>query len=120
SRRRRRRASRRRRSWTSCRRCRRAWRRASRAPPAKRDASRPAAAPPRGGGPREAAMTTATRVVDLEGRRLILTHLDEVLWPEDLVTKDERLDYYNNFANTQLPLLPNHPIRLQRSRDPVT
>ena len=65
-------------------------------------------------------MTTATRVVDLEGRRLILTHLDEVLWPEDGVTKDELLAYYTVIADRLLPFIVNRPISLQRAPDPIT
>ena len=31
--------------------------------------------------------TMNSRVVEIEGRRLILSHLDAVLWPEEEVTK---------------------------------
>jgi bifunctional non-homologous end joining protein LigD len=62
----------------------------------------------------------STRVVDVEGRRLILTHLDEVLWPEDNVTKDELLAYYTAVAERLLPFIANRPLSLQRAPDPIT
>lgn len=65
-------------------------------------------------------MTTATRVTEIQGRRLILTHLDEVLWPEDGVTKGDLLDYYAEIADHLLPYLANRPLSLQRAPDPLT
>ena len=65
-------------------------------------------------------MTTATRVVDVLGRRLILAHLDEVLWPEEGVTKGELLDYYTDHAGRVLPYVANRPLSLQRAPDPLT
>jgi bifunctional non-homologous end joining protein LigD len=65
-------------------------------------------------------MTTATRVSEVQGRRLILTHLDEVLWPEDSVTKGDLLDYYAEIADHLLPYLANRPLSLQRAPDPLT
>src|SRR5205814_3097872 len=62
----------------------------------------------------------STRVVDVEGRRLILTHLDEVLWPEDNVTKDELLAYYTAVADRLLPFIANRPLSLQRAPDAIT
>jgi bifunctional non-homologous end joining protein LigD len=61
-----------------------------------------------------------TRVVDVEGRRLTLAHLDEVLWPEDGVTKADLLDYYRDVADHVLASVANRPISLQRAPDPVT
>jgi bifunctional non-homologous end joining protein LigD len=62
----------------------------------------------------------STRVVDVDGRRLILTHLDDVLWPEDGVTKDELLTYYADVAGQLLPFINGRPISLQRAPDPIT
>ena len=62
----------------------------------------------------------STRVVDVEGRRLILTHLDEVLWPEDSITKDELLTYYADVSGRLLPFIAGRPISLQRAPDPIT
>jgi bifunctional non-homologous end joining protein LigD len=61
-----------------------------------------------------------TRVADVGGRRLTLAHLDEVLWPEDNITKGELLDYYTAIACHALPYVANRPISLQRVPDAVT
>jgi bifunctional non-homologous end joining protein LigD len=58
--------------------------------------------------------------VDVDGRRLTLAHLDEVLWPEDGVTKGELLDYYREVAGHVLASVANRPVSLQRAPDPVT
>ena len=65
-------------------------------------------------------MTTGTRVADVLGRRLMFAHLDEVLWPEDGITKSELLDYYTEVAGHLLPFLANRPFSLQRAPDPLT
>jgi bifunctional non-homologous end joining protein LigD len=62
----------------------------------------------------------STRVVDVEGRRFILTHLDEVLWPEDNITKDELLTYYADVSGHLLPFISGRPLSLQRAPDPIT
>ena len=61
-----------------------------------------------------------TRVIDVRGRRLTLAHLDEVLWPEDGVTKGELLDYYDDVAGHLLPFVANRPLSLQHVPDPLT
>jgi bifunctional non-homologous end joining protein LigD len=65
-------------------------------------------------------MTTSTRVTEVQGRRLILTHIDAPLWPEDGVLKSELLDYYADIADHLLPFLANRPLSLQRAPDPLT
>jgi bifunctional non-homologous end joining protein LigD len=65
-------------------------------------------------------MTTSTRVTDVQGRRLILAHLDEAVWPEDGITKNELLDYYTEVADHLLPFIANRPVSLQRAPDPLT
>jgi bifunctional non-homologous end joining protein LigD len=61
-----------------------------------------------------------TRVVDVEGRRLTLAHLDEVLWPEDGITKGDLLDYYRAVASPVLTFVANRPLSLQRAPDSQT
>jgi DNA primase len=39
-------------------------------------------------------MPVSSQVFDLDARRLILTHLDQVLWPEENITKGDVIDYY--------------------------
>ena len=65
-------------------------------------------------------MTMNTRVAEVHGRRLILTHLDEVSWPGDGVTKSELLDYYTEIADHLLPFIANRPFSLQRAPDGLT
>ena len=62
----------------------------------------------------------ATRVVDVQGRRLMLARLDEVLWPEDGVTKGELLDYYTDVVERLLPFVAQRPLSLQRAPDSLT
>ncbi len=50
----------------------------------------------------------------------MLAHLDEVLWPEDGVTKSELLDYYTEISGHLLPFVANRPLSLQRAPDPLT
>ena len=61
-----------------------------------------------------------TRVCDIQSRRLMLTHLDQVWWPEAAITKEELLEYYSNVADHVLPFIANRPLSLQRIADPVT
>ena len=61
-----------------------------------------------------------TRVCDIQGRRLMLTHLDRGVWPEAAITKDELLEYYTGVADHVLPFIANRPLSLQRVADPVT
>ena len=65
-------------------------------------------------------MTMSTRVTDVQGRRLILAHLDEAVWPEDGITKNDLLDYYTEIADRLLPFIANRPLSLQRGPDPLT
>ena len=65
-------------------------------------------------------MTMNTRVAEVQGRRLILTRLDEVSWPGDGVTKSELLDYYTEIADHLLPFIANRPFSLQRAPDGLT
>ncbi len=52
--------------------------------------------------------------VTLDGRRLRLTNLDRVLYPEAGFTKAEVLDYYARIAPTLLPYLRGRPMTLKR------
>src|SRR5262249_34325523 len=44
--------------------------------------------------PEARIVTSAARVLELDDRRLLLNHLDEVLWPDVGVTKGDLIDYY--------------------------
>jgi bifunctional non-homologous end joining protein LigD len=55
----------------------------------------------------------------LDGRRLRLTNLDKVLYPEAGFTKGEALDYYARVAPALLPYLAGRPMTLKRYPDGV-
>ena len=77
--------------------------------------SRRARSPPRRAPPpdREARQS---REVEVDGRRLALTNLDKVLWPETGFTKGQAIDYYAKVAPAILPHL--HGRALTRVRFP--
>ena len=52
--------------------------------------------------------------VEIGGRRLKLSNLDKVLWPETGFTKGQMIDYYARVAETLLPHLRGRPLTLKR------
>lgn len=52
--------------------------------------------------------------VRVEDKRLKLTHLDKVLYPEVGFTKAQVIDYYANVESAILPYLKNRPLTLKR------
>jgi bifunctional non-homologous end joining protein LigD len=52
--------------------------------------------------------------VDVAGRRLRLSNLDKVLYPEAGVTKGEVIDYYTRIAPVLLPHLAGRPLTVKR------
>lgn len=59
-------------------------------------------------------MATSAQVVDVDGRRVRLTNLDKVLYPETGTTKGEVIAYYTAVAHRMLPLLAGRPITRKR------
>src|SRR4051812_27158434 len=59
------------------------------------------------------------RTVEVEGRRLGLTHLDKVLWPETGFTKAQLIEYYVAVAPVLLPHLEGRPLTIRRFPDGV-
>jgi len=57
-------------------------------------------------------------VVEVEGRRLALSNLDKVLYPDGF-TKGQVLDYYTRIAPVLLPHLADRPLTLKRWPDGV-
>lgn len=53
-------------------------------------------------------------VVDIEGRRLTLSNLDKVLYPESGFTKGQVIDYYVRVAPVLIPHLADRPLTLKR------
>jgi|GEM_PF-238465 len=73
------------------------------------------------GGPatvRGASRQTAEDV-EVAGRRLSLTNLDKVLWPETGTTKADMIGYYSRIAPVMLPHLAGRPVTLKRFPDGV-
>jgi bifunctional non-homologous end joining protein LigD len=57
----------------------------------------------------------STRVeVEVEGRRLSLSNLDKVLYPQSGFTKGEVIEYYSRVAPAVLPHLRDRPLTLKR------
>jgi bifunctional non-homologous end joining protein LigD len=59
-------------------------------------------------------------LVEVEGRRLRLTNLDKVLYPDAGFTKAQVIDYYSRIAPAMLPHLKDRPVTLRRFPDGVT
>lgn len=59
-------------------------------------------------------MPRNAQVVDIGGRRVRLTNLDKVLYPETGTTKGEVIAYYTAVAPRMLPLLAGRPITRKR------
>lgn len=60
-----------------------------------------------------------TREVAADGRGLVLTNLDKVLWPEVGFTKRQMISYYASIAPVLLPHLRARPLTLKRYPDGV-
>jgi bifunctional non-homologous end joining protein LigD len=58
--------------------------------------------------------------VDIDGRRLSLSNLDKVFYPETGFTKGQVIDYYTRVAPAVLPHLRGRPLTLKRYPDGVT
>jgi bifunctional non-homologous end joining protein LigD len=60
-------------------------------------------------------VAAATRVeVEVEGRRLSLSNLDKVMYPEVGFSKGQLIDYYTRIAPAVLPHLRDRPLTLKR------
>jgi bifunctional non-homologous end joining protein LigD len=57
--------------------------------------------------------------ISVEGRRLALTNLDKVMWPETGFTKAQLIEYYVSVAPVLLPHLAGRPLTLRRFPDGV-
>jgi len=58
--------------------------------------------------------------IEVEGRRLKVTNLQKVLWPDVGVTKGELLRYYVGVAAALLPVVRDRPLTLERYPDGIT
>jgi bifunctional non-homologous end joining protein LigD len=57
--------------------------------------------------------------LDVEGRRVAVTNLDKVLWPQTGTSKAELIEYYVRMAPTLLRHLQGRPLTLRRFPDGV-
>ena len=57
--------------------------------------------------------------IEVEGRRLKLTNLDKVLYPQTGFTKGDLIDYHRRIAEVALPHLRDRPLTLKRYPDGV-
>ncbi len=64
-------------------------------------------------------MASKTVVVEVEERRLRLSNLEKVLYPEAAFTKGAVIDYYRQISPAMLPHLADRPITLRRYPDGV-
>lgn len=64
-------------------------------------------------------MATPEQTVTVEGRRVRLSHLEKVLYPETGTTKAEVVDYYARIAPLILPHLAGRPVTRKRWPDGV-
>lgn len=58
--------------------------------------------------------------MDTDGRRVRLSNLDKVFWPEERYTKGDLLAYYFNLAELLLPYLLERPLTMKRMPDGIT
>lgn len=59
----------------------------------------------------------SSQTVDIDGRRLNLTHLDKVFWPEEGFTKQDLISYYRQVSAFIIPHLSGRPLTLKRYPD---
>lgn len=55
----------------------------------------------------------------IEGRRIELSHLDKLLFPDTGLTKRDLIDYYRRIAATALPHYRDRPLSVQRFPDGI-
>ncbi|HMH51047.1 MAG TPA: non-homologous end-joining DNA ligase [Candidatus Acidoferrum sp.] len=60
---------------------------------------------------------SSSRMLELDGRRVMIGNLDAVLWPDDGITKAELIEYYLDVAEHLMPFFANRPFSLLRSPD---
>ncbi|EIF00725.1 non-homologous end-joining DNA ligase [Saccharomonospora glauca] len=59
-------------------------------------------------------MTDTGQLVDIEGRRLRMSHLDKVFYPDSDFTKGRLVEYYARVAPVLLPHVRDRPLTLKR------
>ena len=72
-----------------------------------------------GGTRRAGAGAAKDQLVSIGGRRLRITNLDKVLYPETGTTKGEVIDYYTRIGPTMIPHVTGRPVTRKRWPDGV-
>jgi len=62
----------------------------------------------------------STRVLEVDGRRVLLTNPESLVWPEEGISKSDLVDYYLTVADHLLPYVVNRPLSLLRCPDVTT
>ena len=62
---------------------------------------------------------TTSHVLELEGRRILVTGPDALIWPDDGISKGDLIDYYLDVAEHLMPFFTNRPMSLLRCPDGV-
>jgi bifunctional non-homologous end joining protein LigD len=57
--------------------------------------------------------------MNVDGRKIEISNLDKVLFPEDGITKGNLVDYYRRIAATMLPHIKDRPLTLHRFPDGI-
>jgi bifunctional non-homologous end joining protein LigD len=55
-----------------------------------------------------------TKTIEVDGRTLVISNENKVLWPEDGYTKGDLIAYYRTVARWLLPHLENRPLTVER------
>jgi bifunctional non-homologous end joining protein LigD len=62
----------------------------------------------------------STRVGEVDGRRILFSNTETLLWPEEGIAKSDLIDYYLELADVVLPFLVQRPLSLLRCPDGVS
>ncbi len=79
-----------------------------------REEAAPVVATPPSKGNRRFGAKSSDVITHVDGRRLKLTNLDKVLWPEEGYTKGDLISYYREVCEYILPYLKDRPESLHR------
>ncbi len=63
---------------------------------------------------RTAAPKRTTRTIGVDGRSLVISNENKVLWPEDGYTKGDLIGYYRSVARWIVPHLADRPLTVER------
>ncbi len=59
-------------------------------------------------------MKKVEEIVEVDGRRIVLSNLDKPMWKREGVTKADVIQYYSGVADRMVPLIKNRPLMLNR------